>query len=94
MEKKEAKKKLEEISENIRLITDKYHGERGYGKVEKEKMLKDFQAVFAESQNLQKLFEEFYDQMPESFNNITRGIDNYGNGVSQIAILISTQIKI
>jgi hypothetical protein len=93
MEKQEAKKKLEEISANISSITKKYNGNTGYGKVEKQQMLADFQALFAESQDLKNLFEEVYDDMPETFNQMNTSVYDYGKGLLMIATIVNLQTK-
>jgi predicted translin family RNA/ssDNA-binding protein len=93
MKKEEAKKKLEEISVNVDLIADKYKGKVGYGKIEKEQLLKDFQEAYTESTTLLKLVREIYGDLPESFNNINSPIYNYVNSIGSFASLINAQLK-
>jgi hypothetical protein len=94
MEKREAKRRLEEISASASSIAEKYHGEAGHRNIEKKEMLEDFQAVFAESESLKRLFEEIYDDMPESFNTRVRCISDYASAIGMLATLVSAQCKV
>lgn len=89
----EAKKELKAISESVDSIAEKYRGGAAYGKIEKEQMRKDFQAIFLESENLRKQFDSVFDGMPDSFNNLTMGVYDYASSVGRIAALVDTQVK-